>query len=707
MLTLSQLSPPSTNDPFSTVALEFDFVRERLAALCATPMGRALAAGLEPAPAAEEARERLARAAEAILLERTGRAPSLRGLSNPAPLANHLAAGGRPLEPADLALLAVIIHRARDVRELLLQAASAAPKLSQWGGALPDLTDLAKQIDAAVDARGEIQDSASPKLAEASARRRALESEVDRVIAGILMKPDVRKALGSTKPIYRNNRPALAVRAEYRARVPGLLLDRSSTGGTVFIEPVEVVELGNALAEVAVVIAREIAAVLLELSRAVLARRDRIVLLSALLGDLDLEFAKATFAMRIHCCIPEIVANRKLKLTGARHPKLHDDAFPELTTARQSQSHHPGPVPIDVELGGEYDLLLITGPNTGGKTVALKTVGLLSVMALSGLPIPARAACVPAFQGVFVDVGDEQEISQSLSTFSSHMVRVARAVINANSECLVLLDEVGAGTDPAEGSVLGEAILEHFLARGVRVIATTHLGRLKEMAYRLPRVENGTVEFDPETLKPRYRLIVGMPGASHALAVARRVGIPGAIVDIAASRLDRHDDTTEATVAAIQQARIDTEAARRRADDLVLEAEARISKAKDLEAALAGREMQLSAEAQRAVDESHQRVRTAVLERLDTMARAAPRPFDQMLREFKKEIETVIEDSPIEQKRLAFVNKLKRDDIVYIPKLRRRCQVRRVHRDRRVVTVMVGEMPTDVRFDEVTWYEVL
>lgn len=679
-------------------------MRERLARLCHTDPGRAVARALAPCDTAAESRERLARCSEAVKLRVMGRAPSLTGIEDFRPLVRHLADGGRPLEAAALAKISQSLRRGREVRESLRIEQTSAPKISYIAAAIPDLIDFTEEVDRCVDARGEILDTASPKLAEAAARRRGLEAEVDRVMIQILARAEVRKALNSPKPVYRNNRPVLAVKAEFRHKVPGLLLDRSSTGGSVFVEPAEVVELGNALAEVAVVITREISAVLLELSRLVLARREKLNIFLELIAELDLEFTKARYLEKLNGCVPDITKERRLKITAARHPRLLEDLFEEgeIYNSRAGQA-----VPIDVELGGEYDLLVITGPNTGGKTVALKTVGLLSAMALSGLPVPARSAEIPAFDNIFVDVGDEQEISQSLSTFSSHMVRVTRAVKHATPESLVLMDEVGAGTDPVEGTVLGEAILEYFLQKGVRTIATTHLGRLKELAWRNPRAENGTVEFDPVTLKPRYKLIVGMPGSSQALVVARRVGMPENLVALAESRMERQDSRTEEAVTAIQNARIEADAARRRADELYLLAEVKSEELVHREKEIEGRAHILAAEAQKVVDESNGKLRSLIKERFERYISMAPKPFDSRLRELRDELELCITQDPIEQRRFAFVDRLKRDDIVYVPKFKRRCPVRKVHRDRRIVTVMFGEVPTDVRYDEVTWYEVL
>lgn len=687
---------------YSLDALEFEAVREQLGALAATPLGRAKVAALAPCATGEQARALLEWTAEAMRLRALRAAPSFQGIDDLRGPLGRLASGGRPLEPIDLARAARTLRAASVLRAHLARQTDAAPRLAALAAAMPDLVDLSDAIDLSIDARGEVLDTASPKLADARARIRGLEAEIARVLAHVTARPEVRRALNVPKPSFRNHRPVLAVKGDQRHLVPGLLLDRSSTGSTVFIEPEEVVELGNALADASLAAAREVATVLLELSRSLLSRREAIALALDRVADLDLEMTKAAYAESVGAIVPEIAAGRRLRLLAARHPKL-------LARAASRGGPHPPPppVPIDIEIGGEFDLVVITGPNTGGKTVALKTVGLLSAMALAGLPVPAAAAEIPAFDGIFVDVGDEQEILQSLSTFSSHLVRVARAVHHATRDSLVLLDEVGAGTDPAEGAALGESILEHFLQRGVRTIATTHLGKLKDLAFRHPRAENATVEFDPETLLPRYRILMGVPGTSQALAVARRMGIPEAILERAESTRERPDVSVEEAVASIQDARIEADAARKRAEALAAEGEKRRRELDDRARAVEERATLIAAEAQREIDDSVRRLRALLHARLDALIASAPKPLDAKLRRFHEELDAAIRIEPIERKREEFLDRLKRDDVIYVPKLRRRCPVRRVNREKRTVTVLVGDLPTDVRFDEVTWHEVL
>ncbi len=695
----SEPSVTSTSDRFSLGALEFESIRSQIGALVATSAGRARTTSLAPHPSGAEARAMLARTVEAMALHGAELVPSFLGIEDLRSPLDHLAEGGRPLEGPDLARAARTLRQCSVVRAHLLALTQRAPVLAALAAAMPECGDLVEEIERIVDARGEVLDSASPRLADARARIRQLEEETERVLGRVLARPEVRRILNAPKPTWRHHRPVLAVKAEYRHRISGMLLDRSATGSTVYIEPEEAVELGNALAEASLVAAREISVVLVEASRRMLAHRATIVLVLDRVGDLDVEFAKAAWAAPRAAVVPEIVEGRRLRIEGARHPGLLESVEAGRPAAQA--------VAIDVEIGGSFDLLIVTGPNTGGKTVALKTVGLLAVMALSGLPVPARRAEIPELDGVFVDIGDEQAISQSLSTFSSHMVRVGRALRLATPRSLVLIDEIGAGTDPAEGAALGEAILEHFLERSVRTIATTHLGKLKQLAWRHSNAQNATVEFDAATLRPLYRLLIGLPGSSHAIDVARRMGIGEAILERAEQRVERKDHGTEEAAEAIQTVRRAADAERRLAERSLQEAEESRSAAADRLRAVEERGKTLEAEAQKSLDASIGRLRALLVARFDALMAAAPKPFDARLREAREELEAAIREDPLERKREEFLGSLKRDDVIFVPKFRRRCPVRRVNHTKRIVTVLVGDLPADVRFDEVTWYEVL
>jgi DNA mismatch repair protein MutS2 len=326
---------------------------------------------------------------------------------------------------------------------------------------------------------------------------------------------EFRTALQEPIITMRSDRYVLPVRAEARGQVRGIVHDQSSSGATVFVEPLVVVEMNNRLRQLQIEEHQEVERILAELSEMVGGEAPYIVLAVELLAEIDLNLAKARFASAMRASPPKLNAEGRLLLRQARHPLLTGKV-----------------VPIDFWLGIDARMVVITGPNTGGKTVALKTVGLLSLMALSGLHIPAGDDSeVPVYHDIFADIGDEQSIEQSLSTFSSHLSRIVEILRDATPDSLVLLDELGAGTDPSEGSALARAILSHLLDRGVETVATTHYSELKAFAHERPSVENASVEFDVETLSPTYRLTIGLPGRSNALAIASRLGLPNDIIE--------------------------------------------------------------------------------------------------------------------------------------------------------------------------------
>ena len=327
------------------------------------------------------------------------------------------------------------------------------------------------------------------------------------------------------------------VRADARGRVKGIVHDQSGSGQTLFIEPLVVVELGNTWREAQLTAQAEEERILDELSGLVAAQAESLDETLAALATFDFWIARARLAGEMDAVRPETVERDDVELLTARHPGL---------TGRV--------VPIDIRLGTDFRALVITGPNTGGKTVALRTLGLLALMHQSGLHVPAAPGSrLPVFRDVFADIGDEQSIAQSLSTFSGHMRSIVRIVEAAGPGCLVLLDELGAGTDPTEGSALAQALLDHFIAAGALVAATTHYAELKAYAHNSPQAENASVEFDIETLSPTYRLQIGLPGTSQAFAITARLGLPTALVDDARSRLDQSQAEFEQTLVSIRE----------------------------------------------------------------------------------------------------------------------------------------------------------
>jgi len=515
-------------DPKSLEMLEFPKVREMLAGYAAFSASRDLAEGLEPSHVLEEIAESLGRSAEARRLLALDPDFTVRGAIDVRGLV-ALAARGKMLEPQDLVSIQTTLAAARQVRSGLHRFADELPRLWGLGDRLVELGGIEQEIGRTLDATGEVLDSASPKLA--SIRRQALETRQGLLqrLDSILRSPRARKALQSPLVTEREGRYVLPLKAEARKELKGIVHDVSNTGATVFVEPWSTVEMGNELRQLTIEEKREIERILAALSMRVGASEHEISMNVTLLAELDLELAKARFAQRANATEPAIwpAGGDRAESTAAKAGSLRlVDARHPLLTGRA--------VPLLVEIGQDYSILVITGPNTGGKTVALKTIGLLAAMAQAGMPIPAsEQSCIPVFDGIYADIGDEQSIEQTLSTFSWHMGNIVRIMESSTENGLVLLDELGTSTDPNEGAALARAILHRFLEKGNMVVATTHFSELKVFAHTTPGLRNASLDFDPRTLAPTYHLTMGVPGGSNALAIAARLGLAADIIESA------------------------------------------------------------------------------------------------------------------------------------------------------------------------------
>ncbi|NLZ43353.1 MAG: endonuclease MutS2 [Clostridia bacterium] len=495
--------------------LEFDKILKILAGFTASKPGEELALALWPATDLEEVARAQKETTEARELWQTSRVP-LDGIFDIRAAAEG-ARRGKVLSPEELLATGSTLRAARLLRGVLSEEAKErTPVLSALAAGLTIFPQLEKALTQAIGPDGEIRDEASPVLRSLRRQARLLQEDIRGRLDALTKSGETQKYLQEALVTIRNGRYVLPVKQEFRQFFPGIVHDQSASGATLFIEPMAVVELNNKLRRVEAEINEEIQRILGELSRQVGEAASGILANQEILARLDLAFAKARYSLSIQGTEPVLNTKGYIRLWQARHPLLEGEV-----------------VPIDLELGGDFHVLVITGPNTGGKTVSLKTTGLLSLMAQAGLHIPARSGSEMAvFTGIYSDIGDEQSIEQNLSTFSSHMsniVPIMEAAQDQNS--LVLLDELGAGTDPAEGAALATAILKTLHGRGVRTVATTHYSDLKIFAYNTPGVENASVDFDPQTLQPTYRLLTGVPGQSNAFVVAARLGLAKAIID--------------------------------------------------------------------------------------------------------------------------------------------------------------------------------
>ena len=409
--------------------------------------------------------------------------------------------------------------------------------------ALEPLTPLSTEIRRCILSEDEISDDASSTLRQI---RRSIKATNDRIHTQLssLVAGSARNYLQDSVITMRDGRYCIPVKAEYKGQVPGMIHDQSATGSTLFIEPMAVVKLNNDIRELELKEQKEIEVILASLSQQVAAELEAIHADLSIMVQLDFIFARAALAMDMNASEPVFNTEGRIRLRQARHPLIDKKKA----------------VPIDIRLGDDFDLLVVTGPNTGGKTVSLKTVGLLTMMGQSGLHIPALDRSELAlFREVYADIGDEQSIEQSLSTFSSHMTNVVSFLKSADQDSLVLFDELGAGTDPTEGAALTIAILSHLHEQGIRTMATTHYSELKIYALSTPGVENACCEFDVETLRPTYRLLIGVPGKSNAFAISSKLGLPDFIIDKAKEQISEQDESFEDVLTSLEQSRVTIE----------------------------------------------------------------------------------------------------------------------------------------------------
>jgi DNA mismatch repair protein MutS2 len=541
----------------SLARLEWPDLLARLARHLRTPQARAAWLDTPFAPSAGEARRRLAETSEARGLLRVGADLPFGALPALDAELARLAKGGA-LAAQELLAVGTLARAVSETRRFLARHAGEAPCLAADGGALSEPRALADAIDAALEPGGHVRDSASPALA--AARREAHEAagRVQERVDGLLADRELRSALQDAFVTVRGDRYVLPVRADARARVPGIVHDASASGTTLFIEPQAVVELNNRLKQAELAIERETRRVLAALSEQAALAAPALRADQGTLGALDLAFARGRYADELDATEPALDDEARFELLQLRHP---------LLPAAES-------VPNDLRLGGSFHVLVISGPNAGGKTVAMKALALAALMARAGLHVAAApGARVGAVDAVLADIGDEQDLRESLSTFSAHMANLAAIVAESSPRTLVLLDEIGVGTDPGEGAALAQAVLEQLADAGARVVATTHFALLKEMAEVDSRFENASVEFDEETLAPTYRLRLGMAGASSARAVAARMGMPAPVLERASGLLAREDRRLDQMLAELAASRAALERERSEAARLRVESE--------------------------------------------------------------------------------------------------------------------------------------
>lgn len=526
--------------------LEYDKMKDQLKEHVSSSLGKRKVEELQPMltiDVIQHAQDATFEGAKVIRLK--GQAP-LGGIRDITASVKRAQIGGM-LNEMELLEISSTVYGGRRFKKFiedLVEGEVEVPILEELALTITPLSDLEKDINMCIDDHGHMLDSASPALRTIRHQIKSHEASVRSKLESMIRSSSNQKMLSDSIITIRNDRYVIPVKQEYRSSFGGLIHDQSASGATLFIEPQAVVSINNQLREVRVKEKQEIEKILRELSAKVAEVSDELIQNVRTLAEIDFIFAKALYA-------------RSIKAT---QPKLNDEGYLSMKKARHPLIPNEDVVPIDVELGRAYSSIIITGPNTGGKTVTLKTTGLLTLMVQSGLHIPVdEGSEMAVFQSVFADIGDEQSIEQNLSTFSSHMTNIIDILEQVDHNSLVLFDELGAGTDPTEGAALAIAILDDVYQRGARIVATTHYSELKAYAYNRPGAINASVEFDVETLSPTYRLLIGVPGRSNAFAISKRLGLNDEIIEIAKGHISTETNKVENMISSLETSQKEAE----------------------------------------------------------------------------------------------------------------------------------------------------
>ncbi len=677
--------------------LELPQILEQLAAQAVSDTAKQAARSLRPSPEKGEVRRRLAETSAAASMMVLKGSPSFYGIKDVRSSLSRADLGGM-LNPIELLDIAKVLSCARGIRAYGENDRALAEKtvIDHLFASLQPDRHLEETITSSILGEDEIADAASPELATIRRQIRAATARARESLQKIISSPAYAKALQEPIITTRSERYVVPVKAEHRGEIPGLVHDVSASGATLFVEPMASVKANNELRELRAKEKAEIERILIELSAECAAHRADIDTDYVILTQLDLIFAKAKLSYQMGGMEPEL-SGGSMRLMNARHPLL-----PKETA-----------VPITVALGEEFDTMVVTGPNTGGKTVTLKTIGLLNAMAQCGLHIPASdGSCVPVFRCILADIGDEQSIEQSLSTFSSHMTNIVRILDECGERSLVLFDELGAGTDPTEGAALAVAVIEAVRQRGAYVTATTHYAELKVYATTSPGVVNASCEFDVETLRPTYHLLVGIPGKSNAFAISRRLGLPEDIIEDAKARVGTESASFEDVLTKLDTLRQSMEREKVDIDKAQQKTEADRKEAARLRAELSVR-LEMSnekarREAEKIIADAREEAERAFKE-IDRMRAVIQEQYDhQQINAERAELRRRLNEAEEKQqsqkqKELAerkSARPIQVGDVVEITAMGMKAEVEEVSADR-VLTLKAGLMHITAREDEV------
>ena len=668
--------------------LEYNRILDKLQEKAGSAMGKELCRGLLPSSDVNEVREWLAQTAEAVQVDSVAH-PPMGGIHDIRQYIKKVGIGSI-LEPAELLDILSTMYAMRAVKKFFKELEAEAPLMKAAAHNIEIMGQLERNLENTIDEHGVLRDDASIELKRIRREMKVSQARIKDHLANILHSAEYQKYFQEAIVTMRGDRYVVPIKQEYRQYFPGIVHDQSATGATVFIEPMAVVNLNNDVKQLVSAERHEIERILRDMSQQIRRCDEQLLTNCEIMADIDFAFAKAALAYELQATEPVINDEGRTCLIGARHPLIDRTRV----------------VPIDISLGENYSMLLITGPNTGGKTVSMKTLGLMVLMAQAGLFLPAESGSeIAVYNTIYADIGDEQSIEQSLSTFSAHMTHLVDILSKVESDDLLLLDELGAGTDPEEGAALAMAILEQLLKINASVLATTHYSELKTFAFSQAGIENACVEFDVKTLRPTYRLLTGIPGASNAFAISRRLGLSESLI-IRAKQLIQADhaqfeqviNQLEKEKLLYEQMNADIMLRQQRAEQLEAKAEAMradlskrkaeiIRKAKDEGAAMVRRARRESEEVIKQLKEQFndlgiQKRQQAIQEARDRLAQEAERVRPGLVSE--KAYNKKIDPSSISS-----------GDIVYVTKLDQKGSVISVHG--KELEVQLGAMKMNVK----------
>lgn len=609
--------------------------------------------------------------------------------------------GGMPEEFEFLQVMDVL-RASRRLRVFLYERKKnyETPHLSNWGSRLVALESIEKMIDSTISPEGLVRDSASNTLFNLRRKMNTLRGKIKEKLDNLLRSEVAQKCLQDNLVTIRSERYVVPVKQEYRSQIQGIVHDQSASGATLFIEPLAVVEINNELRKTQLAERDEVVRILEELSAKLAPYVEDIKNNLEVLTEIDFIFAKARLSESMDALSPKLLDKPAFKIVKGRHPLIAKDKV----------------VPLSVNLGLDYSVIVVTGPNTGGKTVTLKTAGLFVLMHQAGLHLPCdTGSAMGIFKGVYADIGDEQSIEQSLSTFSSHITNIIRILDEVNNKSLVLLDELGAGTDPSEGAALAMAVLEYLKSLDAKIIATTHYGDLKTYAFNEPGVENASVEFDIETLRPTYRLMVGVPGKSNALNIAARLGLKQSVINHARSYVSKEEHDVTDLIQSLESSNILAEKKQQKAEENLRLAEEELAKLRSERAKLAENNERIKKRAQdeaaqilrRAKDESEQilkemrEIKTQAL--LDAQSEQKGQELKKKLQDKADSLQTAANQAPkvLENK----VTKVTLGQEVYVPRFQTTAEVATLPNKKGELKVTSGIMQMSVNINELQMVE--